>query len=110
MDACDVRVAPGNAERLSLIGFEDTGIGIPEQELATIFQRFRQVEGSSTRRYEGTGLGLALVDEFAALLDGNDHRSRAWSAKGSVFTLTCPRPRPQRRRPSAAEHPGDSRS
>ncbi len=66
----------------------DSGIGIPAEEQAHIFQRFRQVEGSSTRRFEGTGLGLALVKEFAQLLGGHvvveselDH--------GSTFTVTC---------------------
>jgi|GEM_PF-665242 len=49
---------------------EDTGIGIPSEHLAAIFDRFRQVDSSSTRRYEGTGIGLSLVKEYVELMMG----------------------------------------
>ena len=48
----------------------DTGIGIPTTDRPRLFEKFRQVEGTTTRRHEGTGLGLALVKEFTELLDG----------------------------------------
>lgn len=64
----------------------DTGPGIPESEVPQLFQRFRQAEGSSTRRFEGTGLGLALVKEFARLLDG-DVSVASTVGKGSRFTV-----------------------
>jgi len=53
-----------------LLSVKDTGIGIPESDIELIFQRFRQAEAPSTRRFEGAGLGLALVVEFARLLGG----------------------------------------
>lgn len=53
-----------------LVSVKDTGIGIPESDIELIFQRFRQAEAPSTRRFEGAGLGLALVVEFARLLGG----------------------------------------
>lgn len=52
------------------LSVQDNGIGIPEADIELIFHRFRQAEAPSTRRFEGAGLGLALVVEFARLLNG----------------------------------------
>lgn len=64
----------------------DTGIGISEKDQEKLFQRFQQVEGSSTRRFEGTGLGLSLVKEFSLLL-GGDVMVKSASGKGSTFSV-----------------------
>lgn len=69
----------------------DTGIGIPESEIPHLFEKFRQIEASATRRFEGSGLGLALVEEFAALLDG-DVSVLSQLGQGSVFTFRCAAP------------------
>ena len=53
-----------------LIRVEDTGTGIPEKYIPFIFNRFYQVESSSTRNYEGTGIGLALAKELIDLHNG----------------------------------------
>ena len=58
---------PGDQVELTVA---DNGIGIAGEDLGSLFQKFRQLEGSSTRRFEGTGLGLAMVKEFAELLGG----------------------------------------
>ena len=50
------------------IGVRDTGVGIPEDMLAGVFEPFSQVEGSHSRRYEGAGLGLAIVRRLADLM------------------------------------------
>lgn len=68
---------------------KDTGIGIPEQYHARIFERFRQVEGSYTRKYGGNGLGLAISKSLIEMLGGTiEMQSR--EGKGSTFYLTLP--------------------
>ncbi|TDH38597.1 response regulator [Pseudohoeflea suaedae] len=78
---------PVSADRLALtIRVEDTGIGIPEDKLDTVFEKFSQVDASSTRRHEGTGLGLAIT---ARLLDmmGGSISVESTHGEGSVFTV-----------------------
>lgn len=71
-----------------LLSVQDTGIGIAEEEIPQLFQKFRQVEGSSTRRFEGTGLGLAMVKEFTELLDGSVSVI-SQPGEGSTFIIQC---------------------
>ena len=71
------------------IRIADTGIGIAEEDLPSIFDEFRQVDGSSSRRYEGTGLGLAIARHAARML-GGDITVVSTPGKGSTFTLTLP--------------------
>ena len=67
----------------------DTGIGMGEDEVARLFQPFTQSDASTTRRYGGTGLGLALVDRFATMLGGSVGVTSDVGL-GSVFTLRVP--------------------
>jgi signal transduction histidine kinase len=67
----------------------DTGIGIPLVSQDAIFDEFRQVDGSATRPYGGTGLGLALSRRLAKLLNG-DVRVVSEPGRGSAFTLRVP--------------------
>ena len=71
----------------------DTGIGIKEADLATLFQPFRQIDAGPTREYEGTGLGLVICRRLAHLLGGEISVTSEWS-KGSEFTVTIPRSAP----------------
>lgn len=71
------------------IAVRDTGIGIPEDSKELIFESFRQVDGSASRKAGGTGLGLAISQRLATLLDGTlELDSQVGS--GSKFTLVLP--------------------
>jgi len=72
-----------------LVSVEDTGIGIPPQELERIFARFHQVETGIARSYGGTGLGLAIARRIAEL-HGGTLTATSRGGEGSTFTLCLP--------------------
>jgi len=74
-----------------VIRVEDTGIGIPEDQIDYVFQKFQQVDGSTTRAYEGTGLGLSITSNLIKLMGGNIEVQSIVN-KGSVFTINLSLP------------------
>ncbi|WP_332876435.1 ATP-binding protein [Massilia sp. S19_KUP03_FR1] len=76
----------GQGVRLSVI---DTGAGIPEAELGRVFERFHRIEGAPGRTYEGTGIGLALIQELAQL-HGGRIAVTSTLGEGSCFVVELP--------------------
>jgi len=72
----------------------DTGIGMRKEDMETIFQDFRQLDGSLERRYEGFGIGLAVVRRYTGLLKGA-LRVSSEPGRGSTFTLSIPLRHPE---------------
>ena len=70
---------------------EDTGIGIPADKLSSVFEKFAQVDSSSTRRHEGTGLGLAIAARLVDLMGGKIGLESEFG-RGSTFWFTVPLP------------------
>lgn len=85
----EVRLSLTEGAGVARIEVEDTGIGMPEPELSKIFERFYQVDDSSTRNYGGQGLGLAICREIISW-----HHGRIWAERrrtgGIRFVVTVP--------------------
>ena len=73
-----------------LFSVEDTGIGIPEEYHTRVFEKFVQVDGSSTREHRGTGLGLCISKSLVELMGGQMWILKSAKDKGTTFSFTLP--------------------
>jgi signal transduction histidine kinase len=79
----------GASEGIYTLAVKDSGIGIPPDKLEAIFEKFTQVDGSMTRTYGGTGLGLTIVRQLMELMSGTvSVESRL--GEGSTFRVVLP--------------------
>jgi PAS domain S-box-containing protein len=72
------------------IGIADTGVGIDPQFIDHVFERFRQADASTTRRFGGLGLGLSIVRHLVELHGGTVHARSDGEGRGSTFTVHLP--------------------
>ncbi|MGE0529446.1 MAG: ATP-binding protein [Bdellovibrionales bacterium] len=79
------------SEKQVMLEVRDTGVGIPEHELARIFERFYRVDKARSRQLGGTGLGLSIVKHLTQALNGSVTAESIYG-KGSVFLVGLPRP------------------
>ncbi len=88
-EAGEIVVDASDQGNTLILSVEDTGIGMPADQLPYIFEKFRQVDGSATRKVGGTGLGLAIVRELSKLLGGGVDVTSTLG-KGTRFVVTLP--------------------
>ncbi len=95
-NACKFTAAGGSVtisithdETMVFLAVTDTGIGLAKKDLPKLFRRFNQVDGGSSRRYEGTGIGLAFSKELVELCGGKIE-VQSELGKGSTFTVKLP--------------------
>ena len=85
----EIEVALRRVARTAQLTVRDTGTGIPAEQLPHIFERFHRVEGTRARTHEGTGIGLALVQELVKL-HGGTTAVRSVYGVGTTLTVTIP--------------------
>jgi protein-histidine pros-kinase len=108
-DNSEVRVVYGlDSKRQLQLQVKDSGIGIKDEDLPRIFREFEQLDSGATRKFPGTGLGLALTKKIIELHKGLI-RVQSEFGKGSTFTMTIPPLTPTNKESYAADHEAATR-
>ncbi|MGV3571018.1 MAG: ATP-binding protein [Ramlibacter sp.] len=84
-----VRTAPSADGRHAVLEVADTGVGVPEHELPRLFERFHRVQGQQSRSFEGSGIGLALVQELVRQ-HGGSIAAESTPGRGTTFRVAIP--------------------
>ena len=85
----ELREQQNNGDSVAEISVTDTGLGIRQEDQPKLFQAFMQVDSSSTRAYEGTGLGLHVSQKLASMIGGRIAFESEYG-RGSKFTVSLP--------------------
>lgn len=88
----EIEVGLAELDQVVELSIKDTGAGMTEEQLPHLFERFHRIEGVRARTHEGTGIGLALVQELVKL-HGGTIRIQSAPGQGSIFTVTIPKGR-----------------
>ena len=84
-----IEVRLRETERAAVLTVRDTGVGIPDAEMPRLFERFHRIEGQPSRTFEGSGIGLALVQELARQI-GGEISAESRVGEGTAFSVTVP--------------------
>jgi signal transduction histidine kinase/PAS domain-containing protein len=106
-DGTEVRVRVTGKDGEARVTVTDRGRGIAPEFLPHVFDRFRQADSATTRRYGGLGLGLAIVKQLVELHGGTVHAASPGLGRGATFTVTLPQPSRGTQKPSALPEPID---
>lgn len=85
----EVRLSPSEDGLFARLSVRDTGVGIPREELPRVFERFHRIEGQRSRSFEGSGIGLALVQELVKL-HGGSISAISEIGDGTTFEVSIP--------------------
>ncbi|MCA0360294.1 MAG: HAMP domain-containing histidine kinase [Armatimonadetes bacterium] len=94
-EGSEIRISIREVGERVEVAVQDNGIGIPADQLAHIFDRFRQISGPGTPRQAGLGLGLSIVDQLVAEHGGSVRAESPGPGRGTTVTVTLPIAHPQ---------------
>lgn len=84
-----IEIGLGSDRESAILTVRDTGVGVSQEELPKLFDRFHRIEGSEARTHEGSGIGLALVQELVKI-HGGEIAVASEPGKGTTFQVTMP--------------------